>query len=263
MNIIYLITSLFAICYFIFFLNLYYGWRKLISKQPNKKSEENVKLSLIIPFHSQKERIEEISKCLDLDSDMEIIFVNDGVEDTSSVEKPNRQIHVIPNSFSKGKKNAIQSGIQKAKGNWIIQSDIDCLYNADWLINVKQAICTNEADFLILPVLPDFPRNNFLQRIFALEFFSMMATGLSYAALKNPFISNGAAMAYKKIIFESMLKEESEKKKYFKHPSGDDVFLLHFAKGKKYKIIALPERNVSVTTDMPVSIKKFIAQRVR
>lgn len=241
------------------------GWQRLSKEGEQKEtcSGNGVKISLIIPFHDHIENIALLAENISLDNDMEIVFVNDSFEKNREIASFPSRVKIIDNVCGKGKKQALHCGILAAKGKWVVQSDIDCTMDKQWLKNVKAEIEDSGADMLILPVLPDIRQNKFWKNCFALDFLSMVASGLSFAAMGYPFLANGAAMAYKKEIFELMLNGEKEKRHYFRHPSGDDVFLLHFAKKRKYKIAVTNRESLAVTTEMPNTLPDFLTQRIR
>lgn len=104
-----------------------------------------MKTSIIIPAYNEEEAIEKVINDLKiyLDQESEIIVVNDGSTDRTGelIEKiPN--IKVIHHSENYGYGAAIKSGIQKARGKYILIIDADGTYPVEkisQLINQKNS----------------------------------------------------------------------------------------------------------------------------
>lgn len=110
-----------------------------------------IDLSLIIPLYNRPEEIKELleSLCLQSDSDFEVVVVEDGstlksdqiVESYS--EKLNLQYFFKPNS---GPGQSRNYGAERAKGNYLIFLDSDCLIPKDYVRAVRQFLDENFVD---------------------------------------------------------------------------------------------------------------------
>jgi biofilm PGA synthesis N-glycosyltransferase PgaC len=102
-------------------------------------------------------------------------------------------------------------------------------------------------------------RNN-LEKIFALEFLSLVGTGIGLAHQKHPVYMNGANYGITKRFLENTTIQSGQD-----YASGDDVFLLHDIKAQHGtdKIFTISINDNSVSTEAPETISSFIKQRIR
>jgi len=101
----------------------------------NSKKIMPIKLSIIIPCYNEQNRFNEgVSHFLNYlrkqKYSWEIILVNDGSKDKTpqlmdALSKTNERIRTISYKINKGKGHAIKVGAQKARGKFILFSDLD------------------------------------------------------------------------------------------------------------------------------------------
>ena len=116
-----------------------------------KKSILKIDLSLIIPLYNRPEEIKELleSLCLQSDADFEVVVVEDGstlksdqiVDSYSDIL--NLQYFFKPNS---GPGQSRNYGAERAKGNYLIFLDSDCLIPKDYVRAVRQFLNENYVD---------------------------------------------------------------------------------------------------------------------
>ena len=96
------------------------------------------------------------------------------------------------------------------------------------------------------------------QKLFSLDFLSLVASGAGGAGAGLPFMGNAANMAFDKSIF----RDEDQQADY---ASGDDVFLIHSV-NKRYgsnAIHFLKNSRALVKTAAPENFSVFFNQRLR
>lgn len=95
---------------------------------------KNFKVSVIVPAYNEAENVIPLTNrlvpLLEKYNDYEIIFINDGSEDTTlevieCLHKKNSKIHFISFSKNFGHQYALRAGIDYASGNCIISMDAD------------------------------------------------------------------------------------------------------------------------------------------
>jgi cellulose synthase/poly-beta-1,6-N-acetylglucosamine synthase-like glycosyltransferase len=169
------------------------------------------------------------------------------------------------------KKLAIEKGIFAAKGDLIVTTDADCVFQADWLKTLGSFYEETGAKFIAAPVriggnqdLVNGPEpvgnHSFLSIFQTLDFITLQ--GITGASVYKKFHSmcNGANLAYEKKAFF-----EVDGFRDIDHiPSGDDMLLMHKI-CKKYpgQAFFLKSRQAIVSTGAETSWRGFVNQRIR
>jgi biofilm PGA synthesis N-glycosyltransferase PgaC len=237
------------------------GIKKLKNDEP--LSSGRTFIDLIIPYHNELPNLPQLLKSLEKQSfdNYRIIWVNDHSTDGSEKflhENNSRDNSIFINSKLKGKKAAIQKAIQQSTAELIVFTDADCQHSPDWLTYYASAFETKGSGLYFGSVT--YQTTTYMQRIFGLEFLSLVGTGMGLAAAGKPVYMNGANYAISKDLLEAHKTKDGDN-----FASGDDVFLLHQVK-KQYgasKIYPLVSSKAEVRTPAPQNMKSFINQRVR
>ena len=195
-----------------------------------------IKLSIVIPFKNEEKNIPALfASIIELNYSrelFEIIFVDDNSDDDTvnlihscfSKEQSKGIDFLVINSVSTSKspkKDAITTAINKAKYEWIITTDADCILPKYWLDSFDEFIQLNDVVSIAAPVAY-LETNSFLSRFQVLDFLSLQAATIGAFGIKKPFLCNGANFAYKKDIFNQLNGFVGNTD----IASGDDIFLL-------------------------------------
>ena len=235
------------------------------NKQPNT-------FSIIIPFRNEAEYLNGIlNSILKIDYsklNYEIILVDDestdgSIEIIKAFIRKNSfvDIKLIENirTSNSPKKDAINTAISITKYNWIITTDADCLLPKKWLTCFNTYINKYKPNMLVAPVCIS-NKNTFLNQFQCIDFLSMQGATIGGFGIKQPFLANGANLAYRKNIFKQL---NGFKSNDF-IASGDDVFLLeNFIKHDKRKVIFIKNQKALVTTFSTKNWQHLIEQRKR
>lgn len=194
----------------------------------------------------------------------EIIFIDDHSSDNScgiltEAKKTLPGIFVLENHGKQGKKTTLTAGLHAAKGEWILQTDADCVLPEKWIESISAFVVNNPGKVLVsAPVVYSTGRSVF-SWFFELDFLSLVFIGAGYIIAGKPVYCNGANIAYRR---DAVLILPDP---YFSStPSGDDVFLMQqLAEKQKNGIAFLKSRNAIVKTAPPTSLKQFFLQRTR
>ena len=239
--------------------------------------------SVVIPFRNEAENlaalltsIAELNYPRNL---FEIILVDDASEDDSvkiiehildkktfannfsQTNYKNIQIKIIQNNRTSlsPKKDAITSAIKTAKNDWIITTDADCELPKYWLDSFDAFIQRNKPVFIVAPVTYQ-KINGFLGRFQLLDFLSLIGATIGGFGIKNPFLCNGANLAYSKAFF----KKANGFNGNTTIASGDDIFLLEKALKEDKKSVHFLKSEHSIVRTIPQnSWSDLIAQRKR
>jgi cellulose synthase/poly-beta-1,6-N-acetylglucosamine synthase-like glycosyltransferase len=151
----------------------------------------------------------------------------------------------------RGKKNALQTGISKAKGELIFTTDADCIVPSKWL-RIMVHYFTPDVSM----VLGYSPLIRQIKPYFRLLQFDNLFSAIAAAApakLGYPFTSVGRNLAYRKIDYETSGGFQALKK----FRSGDDIHLtkrFRYHNGGKIDYCAEPE--TFVQTMIPSTLKE-------
>src|SRR5690606_3664151 len=229
------------------------------------------KFSVIIPFRNEAEKLPALLhsiSALNYPKELyELIFVDDASDDDSNMnfirfqEQSKIDLKVIANNrkTNSPKKDAITSAIAIAKHDWIVTTDADCVLPKFWLDCFDAYIQKHQPELIVAPVTYSESKN-FIERFQLLDVLSLQAATVGGFGIKQPFLCNGANLAYKKSVFQSLQGFEGNA-----HiASGDDIFLLEkVIKKDKKNAHYLKSNHAIVTTQPQPDFESLIAQRVR
>jgi glycosyltransferase involved in cell wall biosynthesis len=247
-----------------------YGFNKI---KPFEKQNvvAKTKFSVIIPFRNEAEKLpallQSISELNYPKELFELIFVDDASDDESNAQlmgflaQARTDIKIISNirKTNSPKKDAISTAIDIAKYDWISTTDADCMLPEFWLETFDSYIQTHQPELIVAPVTYTEPKN-FIERFQLLDVLSLQGVTIGGFGIKQPFLCNGANLAYKKTLFQSLQGFDGNT-----HiASGDDIFLLEKAiKKDKKSVHYLKSKHAIVTTHAQSDFESLIAQRVR
>lgn len=248
-----------------------WGFNRLPEFIPDQTSPMN-SFTIIVPFRNETKNLPTLLQSiiqLDYPTDrFEVILVNDDSTDEYKnvvqeflAENSDMQITVIQNNRKSlsPKKDAVKTAIAKAKFDWILTTDADCLVPKNWLQNFDSFIRNNDVKMIVAPVAYTI-ENKFFQHFQNLDFLSLQGTTIGSFGINKPFMCNGANLCYKKEAFLEVNGFEGNN-----HiASGDDVFLMEkilnkFPGGVKY----LKNFESVVFTKSQPDLRSLIQQRIR
>ncbi len=225
-------------------------------------TETNYKLSLLIPGWNAEQYIENcVSSLLENEyTNLELILIAGGSDNSYNVslklqEKFPHKIKVLKQEIPR-KNIALNIGLKHVKGDIIILTDVDCVYNANWL-SIINKIFQNKKYNVITGLYFPFPeiKNSLAE-------YNRITTGNNLLNFedKSIIIGNklcGANAAFRKEIFLSKIGKFDESV-----PTGDDKILgITFNKrGEDLYYF----RDIYVYTECySKSVRKFIKRRIR
>ena len=247
---------------YIFFMLKYIRLWKSTPDFSFSEGHVNLKLTVVIPFFNEEKSLHRIITSLKKQTlnqkYWEVLFVNDNSTDNSAAVLKEYCLQnancSILNNRGEGKKSALKTGIENAKGELIVTTDADCVFPENRLKTILNFYSASHTDFMIMPVVMTGNRN-FLQRFFVTDFLALQMVTAGSALSGKPLMSNGANMAFKRIADDPDLKEN--------YASGEDMFLLEWMKKEGKKTGYLKSKDVLVSTRAPQTLKQFLSQRSR
>jgi len=250
--------------YFVLVGFLIIGWSRLVRKQSLYAETNEIFVSIIIPARNEGSNIRQLLSDLENQTypDFEVIVVDDHSEDhtkeiVESYAEGNSRYRILTNS-GVGKKAALTLGVRSAKGSIIITTDADCRVSGEWISSLLNCFHNNRIKMVIACVKME--ANSLFSDLQALEFASLIGSGMAMASWKFPLMCNGANLAFRKSVFEEVGGYQGN----FHIPSGDDEFLMRKVLKAYPDGIEVSSSRHSVVTTLPnQSIKELFQQRIR
>jgi cellulose synthase/poly-beta-1,6-N-acetylglucosamine synthase-like glycosyltransferase len=196
----------------------------------------------------------------------EIIIVDDHSTDRTSAiigSYTNRGIKLLQLNEDKPlnsyKKKAIAEAIKLSSGELMVATDADCRMGNKWLATVVGYYEMHQPVMISSPV-SYFEEKSLFERMQALEFYSLIATGGAFIGNKHASTCNGANLAYRKDVFY----EVGGFTGIDDLASGDDELLLQkVAERFPGKIGFLKSYDAVVFTHAKANLNEFLQQRRR
>ncbi len=195
--------------------------------------------------------------------DYTLLLVDDGSTDDTAIflqgiQHPRLQYMYISaeEKIGKGKKYALQKGIDLANTEWVLLTDADCLpYSPLWAAQMMRKASANE---VILGVSPYKHHSSGL--LAYLIDYETMLTAIQYGAWASagvPYMGVGRNMAYKKNLIQHI-----DAAHYYASASGDDdIFIQHISdKARFTTALELESRTFSYA---PKDFNTWIRQKTR
>lgn len=265
--IIILITVVYAllVCAFII------GFLKTTEFQRNNLSPKN-SFSILIPFRNEAENLPALLRSIALlnypKELFEILLINDSSNDNFSsvietfiAENNQLSLQLIDNirQSNSPKKDAIKTGIQHSKFDWVLTTDADCIVPNLWLHTYAEFIQRNNVIFISGPVTFK-TKQSLLDKFQLIDFSALIGSTIGGFGIQKPFLCNGANLCYSKNVFNTVDGYSGNDS----IASGDDIFLLE-------KIVAKYPRQVGylksvdalVQTTPMKTLKNLLSQRIR
>lgn len=245
-------------------LILVYTFGFLRLKNRPKYNRKQLSISVIVPFKDEVVNLPVLIESLSRQThtNYDVILVADNVNAgwldlLHKIIKRTRGIKIVE-SRGRGKKAALKTGLEYAKGEIIAYTDADCIVSQHWLSSIDKQF--DETTNMVIGAVIMEPVHTFFQRMQALEYQSLMVSAAGSASLGFPTMCSGANLAVRKTVYKSLpndvLKENIS--------SGDDMFLMFgIQKYHKGSIRFMKETQALVTTPPTKDIKSFFQQRMR
>ncbi len=258
--------------YYVFLLWLIIGWKKL--KPFKVMSNPDKFITVLIPVRNENKNI--IKLLDDLEKQeyprdlFEVLIIDDHSTDNTihlvkkKKKTSNLNIEIYESSFmdnriTSPKKEAITTGVSKAKGEFVIVTDGDSRLDKTWLSIYNSIFSEGDIRFVSGPVFME-PGNFFFTKVQSIEFASLIGTGAALFSWNIPILCNGANMAFDRDSFNEVGGYRGNENVI----SGDDVFLLYKIL-RKYpeKVKFLKSFHAIVRTPPTSGLTEFVHQRKR
>lgn len=226
------------------------------------------RFSILIPFRDEEKNIIHIIQDLEAQNydtnSFEIILIDDESSDQSTILAKNylesSKLDYQLLQSQGGKKRALQAGLNKATGEFVLCLDADIRIGKQHLNSFNCYYQKTNAHLIAGPV-SFLPQNKVFSSLLSLEFISLTVSSTASIGMGKPIMLNGANLGYKREIgleFQELVYASNI-------ASGDDHFLME-AIGEKYgtkAIVYLKSKEAIAQTAPPQNLNSFINQRIR
>jgi poly-beta-1,6-N-acetyl-D-glucosamine synthase len=252
--------------YFLFMLLLIVGWVK--ATQAQRAGSQKKIVSIVVAVRNEETTIAKLVESLaqqNYTKDyFEIILVDDHSIDKTS-EIISQMIDRYPvlkiikiSAAGVGKKKAITQGVEAAQGEIILTTDADCIPPPAWIKGMVESF--KEKTRLVIGIVKIKSDQTFFSKLQALEFSSVLGSGIALMGWGRATMCNGASLAFRKSAFQEVQGYDGN----FEIPSGDDEFLMRKI-DKKYPagIAVISQKDCVVETAPLNALDDFVQQRLR
>ena len=155
------------------------------------------------------------------------------------------------------KKNAINRGINEAKGELILATDADCRVGPLWIASMAYSLINKNGIIIGYSEIDD-KKGTVFEKYQKIDFLAILVANAGAAGWKHYWSGTGQNLAYYKSDFLEINGFEPVKKKI----SGDDMYLVQSISKIKTGSINI-DPNSFVKTEPLKKVKDFLNQRTR
>ena len=203
----------------------------------------------------------------DYSGEIEFILVDDESTDSTSKliqEKSGVDKRFILENSSNGdqslshKKRGLDAGIQRAKNEWLLFTDVDCRLNPGWVAGMA-AYFEDDVDYVVGYSEVDRGKK-WVTRFQALDFLMLMIAARGSTNSGRAWASSGQNQAYRKSLFISV----GGFSQIAKELQGDDTLFLQVCRNKKSANVVFADKpNCRTIARQETSWRSFFKQRMR
>jgi len=162
--------------------------------------------------------------------DFEVLVVNDDSKDGTmenladlAIKFPKlKVVDFKEEKISKGKKQVLEFGISKAKGEYLVMTDADCKAASPfWLVGMVNGFANNSD--LVLGIGMYDKKKGWLNKLIQLDTLFIITQYISFSIVGFPYMSVGRNVAYKKSLFQQI----GGFKNHYDIAGGDDDLLIN------------------------------------
>lgn len=253
--------------YLIFSIRVLRGWERVSPRTAISRSDLP-EISIVVCFRNEEDHLGKLIQCLTEQEYprhlIEILLLDDHSTDHSpeiarKAAENDYRIHYIPLPANKeGKHAALAEAMMHVSSEFIATTDADCIVPRGWLVSMTECIVRNGKS-LVLGSVKTEEGKNILTKFQALESCALQTVTTAYAKQHNPIMANGASMLFPISFFSDYLREDGRNVS-----TGDDTWLVHYAKKKKQLFTAFSKNPRGIVTTFPQTrLNDFINQRIR
>tara|TARA_B100000963_G_C22555646_1_gene638904 strand:- start:90 stop:1184 length:1095 start_codon:yes stop_codon:yes gene_type:complete len=243
-------------------LGIYLIWSDRSIKVPVPVSDS---VSVIVAFRDEEKNINRLVEGLIRQKyplQIEYIFVDDNSSDQTlnllnKWALRDQRIKIL-SSVGDGKKSCIAEAVKLTSNPIIVQTDADCEMGEYWIMSSVNKLISSKNDMVLGPVYP-FQTKTIFNSLIRIEWLALQFITVLTSRLNSAGMANGANLTfYKKDYIEFNISKFGEA-----FASGDDMFFMRFLQKKGKQVSFNLDKQAIVRTEVPVSFKALLQQRIR
>ncbi len=252
--------TLIILLYAVFSLILFLG----IIKSPKTYPDFKPYITVIVAMRNEKITIKECLNAIMKQDypNFEVILIDDHSRDNSlqlATDLKHHKLTIVKTAHSialKGKKAALQTGIDLAQGDWLVFTDADCFPHPQWLSTMAKYM--KNRNFLV-GISPHI-LHNFAEKVREVERSSIDAVAAGFLGHELGVTCVGRNIAYQKHFF----REIGGFTKISQYLSGDDdLFILQATQSNLAQFAFVYEKTAQVQTVSPPDLNDIYQQERR
>lgn len=227
-----------------------------------------LKISIVIALKNEAENVNKLFASLRKinfpNINYEIIFIDDNSSDDTLnrvkenlSESVNYSVYKVDVKKYPGKKGALAYGIERAKYDFVMITDADCIVPPLWLQLYSEKFMEGY-EFIFSPA-PFFQKKFLVNKISCFENLRSSFLTFSFYKMGMPYNCFGRNMGFSKKLFNETQGYENT----LEVLSGDDDLLLREAVKRNFKIGIIEENEVFVFSNTKKSFKDYLKQKSR
>jgi cellulose synthase/poly-beta-1,6-N-acetylglucosamine synthase-like glycosyltransferase len=248
-----------------FWIALWIGIGRVSKSRPLNHQKPDRLLSVVVAVKDGVETLPTLLPALSAQqhSDFEVIVVDDESRDdslglvTRYIENDPRFKIVSNPRHRRGKKGAVSTGIDAARGRLIILTDADCRPGSRWLSAVDQA--HNSEGLIVVGYGPYARRSSGINLLVRFETLATAIMTAGSIGLGRPYMAVGRNLSYPKTIVDRL----AETTRGTTLLSGDDDLLVQAASDSGVSVRYLMDPDSFVVSDAPESVGDWTRQKRR
>ncbi len=261
---IYVLLCIFGV-YYLFLLLLISGWQRAVGGQRTATGTLAELVSVIVPFRNEADNLPRLIEALSRQTctRFETILVDDHSEDggyalADELIRGKNDIRLV-RSNGTGKKQALTTGIDVARGGIIAVTDADSVPPPGWLETLSSYFSDPNVK-LAFGTVRIMPGSGIWHALQEMEFCSVLGTGVAMHAWNMPVFCNGANLGFRADAFREVRGYQDN----LHIPSGDDEFLLRKISARYPNAVRfMNEPEIVVDTPAQPTLASFVSQRIR
>ena len=237
---------------------------------PISSSRELPIVSVVIAARNEEKHLPDILRDLVKQEypieKLEVIIVNDRSSDSTKeiLEEASKSYLFIKainienkSKFMTPKKNALQLGIEKARGEIIVLTDADCRLNKLWVSSMAYGVLAQDSILIGFSKISS-DTNTWFEHYQKIDFLSIIVANAGAAGWNRFWSGTGQNLAFYKDDFFLINGFDPVKDEL----SGDDMYLVQSISKIKNAYLHIDPNSFVTTNSMP-GIIDFINQRIR